>query len=392
MDDVTILKDVRGTDAEQKTLLIRGGHIAWIGSELPPGVRDVPVFSGGGGLLLPALVDAHEHVDMTLWGMPWRPSTARDGSIEAFVENERAYRLGLPPVADRMRGVIDALVASGTLLVRSHTQVDPEIGLGNVEALLGVREEFRDRVSLQIVAFPQFGILSEAGTADLMEEAVRMGAEVVGGIDPGESDDDSKGHLDVVFGIADRQGCMVDVHLHTRGKPGFQQIEAIIDRTSALGLGGRVAVSHAFCLPDADEATVRKTAVRLAEARVAITTSGWMPPLPLRLLRDEGVTVALGRDGGRDLWSPYGSPDMLERAMLVSWTEDFGYDEDLEYMLRTATTDAARVLMVEDYGLEVGCRADLVVLPAEVSAEAVAMHPPRSLVMKSGKVVGGTLA
>ena len=196
MDDVTILKDVRGTDAEQKTLLIRGGHIAWIGSELPPGVRDVPVFSGGGGLLLPALVDAHEHVDMTLWGMPWRPSTARDGSIEAFVENERAYRLGLPPVADRMRGVIDALVASGTLLVRSHTQVDPEIGLGNVEALLGVREEFRDRVSLQIVAFPQFGILSEAGTADLMEEAVRMGAEVVGGIDPGESDDDSKGHLD----------------------------------------------------------------------------------------------------------------------------------------------------------------------------------------------------
>jgi len=251
------------------------------------------------------------------------------------------------------------------------------------------RARLRDLVSVQVVAFPQSGVVTRPGTAELLERAVKDGAELIGGIDPAGIDGDATGQLDVVFGIAGRHGAGVDIHLHDPGEQGAEQIRMIAERTRALGLGGRVAISHAFCLGMVDEAEAGRLVDLLREQRIAIVTAvpGDRPTPPVRRLREAGVTVGAGSDGVRDAWTPFGNADMLERAMLLAFRNGFRTDALLHDALDIATRSNATVLGLPGYGLEVGCRADLVVLPGETLGEIVAVRPPRALVVSGGRVV-----
>jgi cytosine/adenosine deaminase-related metal-dependent hydrolase len=244
-------------------------------------------------------------------------------------------------------------------------------------------------VSIQVVAFPQSGVVSRPGTAELLEQAVKDGAELIGGVDPSGIDGDAAGQLDVVFGIAGRHGAGVDIHLHDGGEEGAEQIRLIAERTRALGLAGKVAVSHAFCLGMVDERRLATLLDLLREQRIAIMTTapGDRPSPPVRRLREAGVTVGAGSDGVRDAWTPFGNADMLERAMLVAYRNGYRADPLLHDALDIATRANARVLGLEGYGLEVGCRADLVVVPGETLGEVVAMRPTRALVVSGGRVV-----
>ena len=132
--------------------------------------------------------------------------------------------------------------------MRSHVDIDLRVGLRNLEQVLAARDAHRDKVSVQIVAFPQSGIVTSPGAAELLDEAVRAGADLVGGLDPAGYDGDIDGHLDVIFGIADRRGVGIDIHLHDGGLLGVSEIEEIARRTKALGLGGKVTISHAYAL------------------------------------------------------------------------------------------------------------------------------------------------
>jgi cytosine deaminase len=242
---------------------------------------------------------------------------------------------------------------------------------------------------VQQVAFPQYGILTNPGTADVLEQALDAGVEVVGGIDPAGLDRDPVRHLDVVFGLAERYGAGVDIHLHDPGSLGVWQLELIADRAARAGLRGRVAVSHAYGLGQADAATQARLADLLAAAGVAIVTAAvyGFPVAPLRVLRAAGVTVACGHDGIRDLWGPYGSGDMLERAMHLAYRSTFRRDPDIELALDAATHGGAALLGLPAYGLRPGAPADLVVVAAETPAAAVVTRPPRHLVLKGGQVV-----
>jgi cytosine deaminase len=167
------------------------------------------------------------------------------------------------------------------------------------------------------------------------------------------------------------------------------ELELIAERTRDAGLGGRVTVSHAYGFSEADPAVQDRVTERLAQAGVALLTAAVysFPVPPLKRLRAAGVTVACGHDGICDLWGPYGSGDMLERAMHVAYRNTFRRDEDIELALEAATHGGARVLGLERYGLELGAPADLVVVAASGPAEAVVRHPPRELVIKGGRVV-----
>jgi cytosine deaminase len=351
----------------------------------------------GGALLLPPLVDGHIHLDKTLLGLPWIPNQAAGNTVADRIEAERKVRAART-VSETVTGanLVQQVVASGTLHMRSHVDIDNQLGLKNLHAILEVRERFRDLVTIEIVAFPQSGIARSPGTAALLDEAIAQGADLVGGLDPVGIDRDLDGHLDTIFAIASKRGVGLDIHLHDGGESGLAQILAIAARTQANGLKDKVAVSHAFALGSVPLETAARAADVLAETGVAIMShgpgAGTMPPV--LMLREHGVEVFGGSDNIRDAWSPFGNGDMLDRAMTIGYRGNFRQDHELRIACEMVTAAAARVLGLKDYGLRLGGPADFVAVEAGSIAEAVAARPRRKLVVKAGRVVAkdGVLA
>lgn len=180
----------------------------------------------------------------------------------------------------------------------------------------------------------------------------------------------------------------IDIHLHDGGNIGTRQLSAIAERTKSLGMGGKVTVSHAYCLGQIGDGELDGIAAALAAAGVAVMTNGpagTMPPV-LRL-REHGVLVFAGSDNIRDAWWSYGTGDMLERATIIGLEGGLMSDDELGFAASLITDSAATALGLTDYGLRPGNRADLVVVAAANSAEAVAGHPERLLVLHGGRVV-----
>ncbi|MFF2082463.1 amidohydrolase [Nocardia sp. NPDC058176] len=364
-----------------------GGRIAAIGPGLAPAGAEVIDLDGA--LVLPGLVDSHCHLDKTLWSGPWVPNTG-GRTLAGRIANGEARRteLGIPNV-DYAGNLLAAMIAGGTTHVRSHVDIDPEIGLKGVEVVRAAAERHRDRVDVELVAFPQGGLITRPGTAELIEAALAEGVEVIGGLDPAGYDNDAAGQLDIVFGLADRYGAKIDIHLHDGGALGAWQFDLIIERTRALGLGGRVAISHAYAMGQQFAEDQRRIADDLAEAGVAMVTCavGEAPVVPVRVMREAGATLALGNDGIRDLWTPYGDGDMLRRIGTVAYRDRLVADAEIELALHAGTYGGAQVLGLADYGLAVGAAADLVVIDAPTPAAAVVAVPARRLVLKRGKIV-----
>ncbi len=383
-----LLREVRPYGGASVDVLVRDGVIERVEPGLAVEEPDVEMVEGRGDLVLPGLVDAHAHLDKTLWSLPWRGHTAGPG-LAGLIDNERRHRTELPPVAGRAEALLRTYVENGTTCIRTHVDVDPELGLSSVHGVWAARDALGGAIDVQVVAFPQAGLLTRPGTAELLEEALREGVEVVGGIDPGGYDGDPVGHLDLVFGLADRYGAAVDIHLHDEGDLGACEAELMLERTRSLGLEGRVTISHAFFLGSIPELRAGALLERMAELRVALATvaPGSASVPPLHECRDRGVAVGLGCDGIRDLWNPFGVPDLLERAMLLAWRSGFRRDDDLALALAAATTGGARVVGIPRYGLEPGSAANLVLVPAESTGDALMRRPPRSLVLKGGVVV-----
>ena len=382
-----LIRNVRPWGAPATDVLIQGGRIARIGPDLPAG--RVTVEEGGECIALPGLVEAHTHLDKSLWGMGWRPHQAGPRLIDR-IETERRLKRewNIDPRRQSARLVVLAL-GHGSTAIRSHVDIDTVGGLRGFEEVAATREEYRDEVDIEIVAFPQSGLMCRPGTLELMEAALAGGADVVGGLDPCAIDRDPKGQLDAVFALAEKHGKPIDIHLHEPDELGAFSIEMILDRTLAHGMQGKVAISHAFCLGMSDRSRVHALVERLAEARVAVATVATPSrPVPSAAeLRAAGVTLCAGSDGIRDTWGPYGNADMLERAMLLGLRNNFRTDSEVEYALWCCTHGGAKVMELPDYGLEEGCAADLVLVEAEAVAHAVASRPTRKLVVKRGRVV-----
>jgi cytosine deaminase len=384
-----LLREALLADGRRADVSCEGGRIAAIAD---PGEGTAPSESVDleGALLLPSLVEGHVHLDKTLLGAGWVPH--RGGrTVPERIETEKEIRRQVEtPLPVRARRLVEQAVAFGTGRMRCHVDVDTEVGLGGLEALLAVREEVSGLLDIQLVAFPQSGVLSAPGVAALLDAALEAGADVVGGLDPAGIDGDVDGQLGVVFDLAERHGAPIDIHLHDGGSLGASELRAIASRAAAAGLQSRVAVSHAWALGELADRELGETAEALALGGVAIMTSapGSRPMPPVARLVREGVEVFAGSDNVRDAWSPLGNGDMLERASLVAYRQGLATDEELELCLSLATERAARALgLGGDYGLREGAAADLVAVPASCVPEAVAAHPPRALVVKRGRIV-----
>ncbi|MDV5149938.1 amidohydrolase family protein [Streptomyces sp. SBC-4] len=381
-----VFRNVRPFGAAKATdLVVVDGRIA-----KGPAPRGAKVVEGGGRIALPSLVDAHIHPDKTTWGGSWVSRRPASGIADYVAQDVELFKAQRRPVAERAYGLMSHAVTRGTRAMRAHADVAPAYGLAGVEGVAEARERLRHALDVQIVAFPQHGVIRTPGTAALLERAAREGTiDMIGGIDPIGFDQALDAQLDVVFGIADRHGVGVDIHLHDQGEKGVKAMRGIIDRTRALSLAGKVTVSHVFCLPGLSDRELGSLATDLGAQDIALTTVAPSDSLvlPIARLREHGVRVGLGSDGVRDSWSPFGNADMLHRAQLLGWVRDVRLDEELEDCYRVAAHGGADVMGLAHADLTPGAPADFVLVRGECLPQVVVDMPQRDMVVHGGAVV-----
>jgi cytosine deaminase len=371
-------------------LLSGRGDLVFEGDRLVASATNTHDVDGSAFVAIPRLTDAHLHLDKTLLGSRWTPHTAGNAIAERIAVEK--YVLADPNIESTYtRGcrLVELAVANGSTRIRSHVDISADLGLSRLEALLAVRETFASVVDITFVAFPQEGILASPGTAELLDEALARGVEAIGGLDPATRDGDISRHLDVVFDLAARHQARVDIHLHDPGELGTFTMRQIADRTTSLGLQGRVAISHGYALGMVNRGELERTAAALAEAHVALITNvpGGNSRPPVAQLRDMGVDVVIASDNVRDSWSPYGKADMLERVGLAGYLFDWNADMQLLAGLEQVTSVPSRMLGDPPATLQPGEVADFTLVRAASLQEALVAQPKERVVYHRGRIV-----
>lgn len=355
-------------------------------SDAPIGRDEV---DGRGLLALPGFVNTHAHVDKSWIGHPWQPYDG-EGGTDGRIRHERARRdeLGIPGL-DITRRVLAEFVRFGTTAVRTHVDVDLGVGLRGIEIVREAVAEYGGALSAEIVAFPQDGVLRRPGVLDLLRQAAEAGVAHIGGLDPASIDRDPVGQLDAIFAVADETGAGIDIHLHDPSELGAFQFDLILDRTEALGLHGKVNIAHGFAIAQVEASRRRDLLGRMAALDVTMTTVAplRLPQLPLHELDAAGVRFGFGTDGIRDLWSPYGTGDLLGIAWQYARSSSLVRDDDLRRVVEIATSDGGSFAGITPVRLEPGDRADLVLVDAENPMDALVRTAPRKLVVGGGRIL-----
>ncbi len=382
-------------------LLVQAGRIAAVGPALaaPEGV---PQLDAQGFLLSPPFVDAHFHMDATLsYGLP-RVNDSGTLLEGIALWGELKPHLTQEAVVERALAYCDWAVARGLLAIRSHVDVCDERLLA-VEALLHVKQRVRPYLDLQLVAFPQDGVLRSPGALANLERALDMGVDVVGGIPHFERTmAEGAESVRILCEIAAARGLRVDMHCDETDDPMSRHVETLALHAQRLGLQGRVNGSHLTSMHSMDNYYVSKLIPLMAEAGLSavanplinITIQGRHDTYPKRRgmtrvpeLMAAGLTVAFGHDCVMDPWYSLGSGDMLEVAQMGLHVAQMTSQAGMRACFDAVTVNPARILGLQGYGLEPGCRADFVLLQARSPAEAIRLRAARLAVVRDGRIV-----
>ncbi|MEM8648160.1 MAG: amidohydrolase family protein, partial [Pseudomonadota bacterium] len=358
-----------------------------------------------GMLVSPPFVDPHFHMDATL--SLGRPRLNQSGTLLEGISlwGELKPLQTVDEIVERALRYCDLAVSQGLLAIRSHVDVcDDE--LKGVEALLEVRSKVAPYIDLQLVAFPQDGLYRSPTAEQNLLRALDLGVDVVGGIPHFERTmADGAASVRALCEIAAERGLRVDMHCDETDDPLSRHIETLAYEAQRLGLQGRVAGSHLTSMHSMDNYYVSKLLPLMEEAGVAaipnplinIVIQGRHDTYPKRRgmtrvpeLRSYGVPVAFGSDCVMDPWYSLGQADMLEVAHMALHVAQLTSREDMAWCFNAITEAPARVLGLEGYGLEPGCTADMVVLQANDTVEAIRLKPPRLHVIRRGKVISTT--
>ena len=386
-------------------IAIKDGFFAHLGADLSAATAEREI-DAAGQLIVPPFIDAHVHLDAVL--TVGQPRYNKSGTLLEGIQiwSERKPTLTHEDVKRRALEEIKWEVAQGTLYIRSHVDVcDPN--LTALRALLEVREEVRDICELQLVAFPQDGILSFPGGRELMRQAIELGCDVVGGIPHYEWTRDM-GVEDVhyAFALAKEFNRDIDCHCDETDDPLSRFTEVMAADALQQGWQGRVTASHCTAMHSYDNAYAFKLIGLLARAQVNVVANpfdnvvlqGRFDSYPRRRgitrvkeLLAAGVNVALGHDSIMDPWFPLGRGDMLAAAQLALFLCHMSGSEEIEAMLDIITTNAAKVLRIQDrYGIVEGKSANFLILDAPTAFEAMRLLPARLHVFKEGREIAHT--
>jgi len=293
-------------------------------------------------------------------------------------------------IIENVRKALREAIRFGTTHMLALADVDTKARLEGVAALIQARDEFKESVEIRVVAFPQDGVVREPGAAELVREAMAMGADVVGGIPWIEhTEADMQRHIDEMFKIATKFDKPISMLVDDAGRPELHTLEMLAEKTIQERWHGRALAQHARATAFYEDARLRRVAALLREARMAIVTDPHTGPLhvPVRALLDEGVLLCLGQDDISDAYYPFGRNNMLEVAFLASHLLWMTTSSDIEKLYDMITVDAARAMWIQDHALRVGAPANLVVLNAPSVLEALRSHEPPAYVISHGKIV-----
>jgi len=379
---------------------IEGGRIVAVESNLAATARDE--IDAQGSLVTPPFVDAHFHMDATLsYGLP------RVNASGTLLEGIRLWgelkpQLTQQALVERALQYCDWAIARGLLAIRTHVDVCDKRLLA-VEALLEVKRRVAPYMDLQLVAFPQDGVLRSAGAFENLKRAIAMGVDVVGGIPHFERTmADGAESVRLLCEFAAEKGLRVDMHCDESDDPMSRHIETLAAQTHRLGLNGRVTGSHLTSMHSMDNYYVSKLLPLMYEAGVSaianplinITLQGRSDTYPKRRgmtrvpeMLAAGINVAFGHDCVMDPWYSLGSGDMLEVAHMGLHVAQMTGVDAMHACFDAVTVNAARIFGLERYGIEPGCDANLVVLDARDEVEAIRLRAARLAVVSRGKVV-----
>ncbi len=380
------------TETEICSLLIEDGRIKRIISGIAQ-EEGTLTFDANRLLVLPAFEEMHIHIDKTYYSGPWKACMPAENIFTRFNEEKTILPKQLVTAQDRAENMLELLLRNGATNIRTHCNVDPVIGLRNLEATLAALGTYKDRLSGRIVAFPQHGLL-RSNSMQLVKDAMRMGAQLVGGVDPATVDNDIEKSLHTIMDIAVEFNADVDIHLHDANNLGTFTMKRLASLTEEAGWQGRVTISHALGLGGVTDKEAEEVAERLAALKIDITSTVPIGKqvIPIPLLDRKGVKVALGNDSITDHWSPFGTGDMLQKANRLAerfgWNDERSLGKALRFITggkETLNNEGKRVWP------NVGDEASFVLTNATCAAEAVARQTEKRVVMYKGNVVIGDL-
>jgi len=361
----------------------------------------------GGRLVTPTFIEPHIHLDKCLISEVVRENVSGTLSeaIEIIWEKKRNYTV--EDIVSRAGRVIEWCVMNGITHIRTHVDVDTIGGLKPLEGLLETRRRYADICEIQIAAFPQEGIIQDPGAEDLLREAMRLGADVVGGMPYNEmTDEDSRRHIDICFEIAKKHDAPIDMHVDETDDPSARTLQYLAAKTIKEDYHGRVTAGHTCALASYDDYYAAKVIALVAKAKLNMITNpatnlmleGRLDGYPTRRgltrvkqLLEAGVNVAYGQDCIKDTFYPtFGQGDLLEVGMILAHAAQLSMPKEIETLFDMPTENAAKIYGLSPYGIEEGNYACFNILDAETEKEAFRTRADRLYVFKNGRLVAKT--
>jgi cytosine deaminase len=385
---------LQGSNLVARDIGIQDGKIVALAPELH---ADAPAIDAEGMLVVPGLIETHIHLDKTCILDRCR---TEEGTVQEAVRETAAAKRGftVEDIYARAKRTLERCIMQGTMRMRTHVELDPGIRMIGFDAVEQLARDYSWALDLELCVFPQEGLTNNPGTEELLIEGLRRGAKVIGAVP--YFDTDPRGQIDRIFAIARDHDVDIDMHLDLADSTDGMQIEYVCRKTDEYRWGGRVAVGHATQMSLVEKPRFDAIAAQLARAGVAVTI---LPSTDLYLmgrthdhaiprgmvraepLRAAGVTCSISTNNVLNPFTPYGDASLIRMANLYANVCHVARPADLAGCLDMITTSSARLMRLEDYGIEEGRPADLVAIDAATPSEAIATIAQPLWGMKKGR-------
>ena len=369
---------------------------------LPTAAQEI---DAAGGMISPALVEPHFHLENALI---WEGALNHSGTLHEAIKVYATLKKDMPldDLVRRASIALDTAISYGVQWFRSHIDIDRTAQLNLLRGNVAVQEKFKDLIDIQLIAFPQMGMARDPQIIDLMWQAMEEGAGIVGGMPHAEKDmDDAGRHIEIAFEMAKKHDADIDMHIDETDNPYWHSLELLADQTIANGWHGRVSAGHCCAMSAWDDPMAERIIAKVAEAQINVIT---MAPINLMLegrgdshpkrrgiarvkeLMEAGVNVSCGQDDLQNMFYSYGNMDPLEVALITAHAAHMSAPTEIQAAFDMPRYHAAKNFRLDNYGVQVGARANLIIIDAGSAVEALRRQPDRRYVIRDGRILTET--